>query len=133
MVRLAADEYFSVLNLRFKERGGRDTIKFAKAVRLSYTRALAGSPLRQQENLKIRPSDGLPSRFTYLNRLFNIGTPESLRSMLTILTVTRAIRLPPKIDTDPITDAYSGSIPQQWDTLRSPILRGLLVEKRRCY
>jgi hypothetical protein len=48
--------------------------------------------------------DGLPQALPDTNKLFLRGTTYSYRVVLTWLTLTRAVQLPPKVDTKPITD-----------------------------
>jgi hypothetical protein len=130
-VRLAYDQYVKWLNIQFAERGGRDTLKRAKSIRLCFTRWLAGDPLKAVPNVGLN-AKGLPKLFTSLITLVEFRTTESARAVLTILTVTRSIRLPPLFNPKPIEDTFSGSIPISWDTLKEPILRGLKVNKGKC-
>lgn len=133
MVRIAFDEYATKLNHQFSHRGGRKTIAEAKLLRLCFTRFIAGSPITAKEAGIYLDSRGLPSKkYPRLVDLCNRGDSDSLRSLLTILTVTRNIRLPVVLNTKPITDTWSGSIPNNWETLKSPILNRLGASKRAC-
>lgn len=49
-------------------------------------------------------TNGLPSLLPETNKLFLMGTVDAIRITLTWLTLTRAVLLPPKVDTKPITD-----------------------------
>lgn len=49
-------------------------------------------------------TNGLPTLLPELNKLFLKGTVDALRITLTWLTLTRAVLLPPNVDTKPITD-----------------------------
>lgn len=80
------------------------TIKECKLTRLCYTRFIAGQPLTKVEGVRLN-TQGLPSRLVSMNNLAVKGNSHLLRSLLTILNVTRPIRLPPVLDTKPIEDA----------------------------
>jgi hypothetical protein len=101
--RKAFEEYRTHLNERFATRGGRDTIAYAKLVRLHFTRALSGNPLKEANGVSI-DRGGLPTSFKGCRELFLIGDTESLRVLLTILSITRSIRLPVVLNTTSITD-----------------------------
>jgi hypothetical protein len=101
--RLAWKELCDKLNRHFELSGSRDGLNWVKRARLHYTRFITGNPLLEKKNVDIN-TVGLPKSLKEMNKLCIVGSHKHLRVLLTLLTVTRIFRLPPKPDLSSVTE-----------------------------
>jgi len=106
-----AAQYFGILNKSFAKQGIKETIKWNKAVRLCFTRYIAGCPLERLEGVSLN-KHGLPEKFYFLHKYVLKGGTLEKRFLLTLLTVTRSLTLDPEGDLEPIISPWKGHLPE---------------------
>lgn len=106
--------YLSYLSQRLETEGMAKMIQINKEVRLSVTRYIAGDPYRPP----FLKSDkkGLPKCLGPLRSLIINRDPIGVRYTLSILSVTKPLKLPVKIDYNDITRPSEGKIPEDFKT-----------------
>uniref|UniRef100_A0AAU7BNU1 RNA-dependent RNA polymerase n=1 Tax=Obscuromonas mitovirus 1 TaxID=3157912 RepID=A0AAU7BNU1_9VIRU len=96
--------------LRAQHRGERDLISYVKQTRNIFTRWLSKSPVTEGGGVKIQ--HGFPVWLEECKSWLRTrsGKPRLwvIRWVLTLLTITRALRLSPEVDLDPITKPCTG-------------------------
>lgn len=129
--RVSALKYISYLNRTSESRGRRETLKHAKEIRLCFTRWLSGEPILGNEVRVSRDSTGYPIILNEFKELAKSEDTLKLRFILTVLNITRGVVLSPKPSYSTIESTWEGSLPQEWYTFRSAILRTLGIGKRK--
>jgi hypothetical protein len=106
-----AAQYFCIIQKSINTQGLKETLKWIKAVRLSFTRYLAGCPLERLEGVSLN-KHGLPEKFYFLHKYALRGTHLEKRFLLTLLTASRALTLDPEGDLEPIISPWKGTLPE---------------------
>lgn len=101
------DQYFDEFERRLELRGLEDTLNYYKKVRLCFTKYLCDQPLSDLDGISMK--DGIPfviKSFVDILKLTTIKDDrvKLIRVILTLLTVGRAFKAKPVLDTSTITD-----------------------------
>jgi len=97
------------LLLLMETRGIEFTLSYVKASRNCVMRYISGSPLKECPGVELNP-EGLPKWLTPV--MFNqLADSESLKALLTVLSLTRAVTLKPVMDVKTIVDSWQGKDP----------------------
>jgi hypothetical protein len=106
-VRLYVSNWLALIGKYIRTKGLAWTIRRIKLLRLIVTRYLSGSPLFVvDERVGIR--DGFPKCIWFLKELVDSGDPASLRLVITLLVVSRAMVCEAKPNYSSITDDFTG-------------------------
>lgn len=86
------------------------TVKRIKLFRLLYTRSLCGQPIKASSEIIGIDSDGCPKSLHFLKELWTRRDTQSIRFMLTLLSVSRAMAVSAKkVDISSIIDTFTGT------------------------
>jgi len=105
--RKCINQWISLLGKYIRTKGLRWTIKRIKLIRLVVTRYLSGTPLCVVSDL-LGIKDGFPKSIWFLKELIDRGSPNEIRFVLTLLTVSRAIQCEATPNYDSITNEFTG-------------------------
>jgi hypothetical protein len=89
-----------------ENRGAAELVKFIKINRNIIMRFVLENPILQSPDAKVN-KDGWPTRLTFLQPL--ASSTDGLKALLTLLMLTRSVRLPSAPKLDSIVDPWEGS------------------------
>lgn len=126
------NEYESVLINLIQTRGIRETLYYMKGCRNIVYRFMSGEKFSTYPRISL-DKNGLPKELPLLARLIlSQDDIHDKKVALTILSITRVVKLDPISDFNSITSAWDGRIPQEWKAHRSAISRELKLRKKKC-
>lgn len=119
--------FFNSLNLLIDTRGISFAVTYLKRTRLAVTRYISGEPLDILDGVRLK--GGWPVWVNNLKVL--LKDPETIRYLLTLLTVLRDTRLKSVLLTDPITDEWKGVLPSITKREHLTILKELGITRKQ--
>jgi hypothetical protein len=100
--------WLKLIQLWIRNNGISHTIKRIKIIRLTVTRYLCGHPLYVNDLMVGVTSDGFPASILFMKELADSEDPQSLRFILTLLGISRAMKAEGKVNYNSITDPFKG-------------------------
>jgi len=100
--------WLKVIQLWIRNNGVSHTIKRIKLIRLIVTRYICGQPLMVNDLMIGVTKEGFPTAILFMKGLVDTGDAQSLRFILTLLGISRAMKAAGKVNYSSITDPFKG-------------------------